>query len=272
MKNLPKNGIIFDIKKYAVHDGPGIRTTVFFKGCPLNCWWCHNPESQRLQREVHKHINRRKCLNLSYSETRDVFGREVTVEEVMGEIEKDLPFYEQSSGGVTFSGGEPLMQADFLHSLLMACKKRNIRAAVDTSGYVSWNVFKKINDKVDLFLYDLKLMNDELHQKYTGVSNRLIHENLKKLTKASIPIIIRIPLIPDITDTDDNLIQIGEFVSGLENIQQIDLLPYNPIGEDKYLRLNKVNKLGHLEVQTEQKIDHIRIKLASLDLKVEIGG
>jgi pyruvate formate lyase activating enzyme len=269
---MQKKGIIFDIKKYAVHDGSGIRTTVFFKGCPLNCWWCHNPESQRLQPEEYRKINRRRCLNLSYSETRDVFGREVSVDEVIHEIEKDLPFYDQSKGGVTFSGGDPLMQPDFLNSLLVECKLRNICTAVDTSGYVAWKIFDRIIDKVDLFLYDLKLMNDELHQKYTGVSNGLIHENLSKLTKGSVPIIIRIPLIPDITDTDENLIQIGEFVSGLENIQQIDLLPYNPIGEDKYLRLNKVNKLGYLEVQTDQKIDHIRIKLASFDLKVEIGG
>ena len=147
-------GIIFDIKKYALHDGPGIRTTVFLKGCPLNCWWCHNPEGQNPEPE-------RFLTNQTVNH--EIIGREVTVDEVIAEIEKDRIFYDESGGGATFSGGEPLMQPDFLKNLLTACQIRDISTVLDSCGYAAWEIIEKIKDKVDLFLYDLKMIDDKKH-------------------------------------------------------------------------------------------------------------
>ena len=236
-------GLIFDIKRYAIHDGPGIRTTVFFKGCPLSCLWCHNPESQKITPETILKINRRKCLNLSYSETKKVFGKEVSVDEVMAEVERDIVFYDQSGGGVTFSGGEPLMQFDFLKEMLVACKQKDIHTAVDTSGYVPFERIESIEPEVDLFLYDLKMMDSELHLKYTGSENHLIIKNLKMLDNRGIKTIIRFPIIPGITDTKKNVNEMMEFLKYFENINEIDLLPYHRFAEKKYLRLNLEYKM-----------------------------
>lgn len=269
---MPAKGIIFDLKKYAIHDGPGIRTTVFFKGCPLRCWWCHNPESQKLAAETIVTTNRRKCLNLSYSETKEVVGREVSVDEVMQEIEKDVLFYDQSGGGVTVSGGEPLVQPDFLDALLTECIRQNIHTAVDTSGFATWDVFERICDKVRLFLYDLKLMDDEEHKKYTNVSNKRILENLRELGKRRANVIARIPIIPGITDSDKNLLELAIFLSSLKSIKEVNLLPYNRLGEKKYKRLNKLNKAEHLQVQSSQRMNELKSKFDSFRLNVKIGG
>ncbi|MFX1514452.1 MAG: 4Fe-4S cluster-binding domain-containing protein, partial [Promethearchaeota archaeon] len=172
---MKAKGIIFDVKKYAIHDGPGIRTTVFFKGCPLRCWWCHNPEGQKegLETIIKTQIDK-NTLSDNQEET---IGREVSVVEVITEIEKDQLFYDESGGGVTFSGGEPLMQPAFLNALLDACKEKELTTTLDTCGYASWNILKKIKDKIDLFLYDIKIIDNKEHQKYTGVSNNQILSN-----------------------------------------------------------------------------------------------
>ncbi len=173
---MSNTGIIFDIKKYAIHDGPGIRTTIFFKGCSMVCQWCHNPESKNFGIEDFVVKDRVKK-----STKHKMVGYEISVDDVMKIVEKDRVFYDESNGGVTFSGGEPLLQINFLLELLKRCKKSNIHTVVDTSGAASWKDFEKIRNYVDLFLYDLKLIDDDLHQKYTGVSNKRAHKNIMKI-------------------------------------------------------------------------------------------
>jgi len=256
-------GFIFDIKKFALHDGPGIRTTVFLKGCPLRCWWCHNPESI-------KQISSNE--NGSCSESEISFIKKYSVNNVLEIIKKDLVFYDESGGGVTFSGGEPLVQIDFLEEILKVCKKEYITTTVDTCGYVSTESFKRIYKHTDLFLYDFKLLNNELHQKYTGVSNQLIKENLEFLNSAGAKIIVRIPLIPAISDTEENLSDISNYLLKLNCIERIDLLPYNKLSEDKYRRLNQSSKLGSLETQTHDKLNEIKRFVKSFGLNAELNG
>ncbi|MFO7890106.1 MAG: glycyl-radical enzyme activating protein, partial [bacterium] len=204
-------GTIFDIKKYSIHDGPGIRTTVFFKGCPLRCWWCQNPESQNTKPDIiPAGISKRK-FHIQYKKDKELIGMEMTAEEVMAEIRKDIIFYDESGGGVTFSGGEPLFQPDFLHQLLFKCKKEDIHTAVDTCGYASREVVERIIPLTDLFLFDLKLMDDQEHKKYTGVDFQPIKDNLIFLSNQNSVISIRIPVIPGITDTKVNLDKMIQF-------------------------------------------------------------
>ena len=181
-------GIIFDIKHYAIHDGPGIRTTVFLKGCAASCWWCHNPESQCLEIEKTARTNTFDGICV---EEEEIVGNLMTVEEVMHEIMKDKVFYDESGGGATFSGGEPLIQPDFLKAVLKHCRNRGIHTTLDTTGYASWETFKSIIPNVDLFLYDIKFVDDSQHQKYTGVSNASILYNLKNLVRHKKKIILR---------------------------------------------------------------------------------
>jgi pyruvate formate lyase activating enzyme len=258
-------GTIFDIKKFALHDGPGIRTTVFFKGCPLSCWWCHNPESQNMNPE-----------NLLKSEENletETVGRLVTVDEVMKEIMKDWIFYEESGeGGATFSGGEPLIQPRFLKSLLQSCVNNDIKTTVDTSGYTSWETIKDIKDLVDLFLYDIKLISDVNHFKYTGVSNKLILSNFLKLDEEGINTVIRFPIIPNITDTQDNIDQLLTLLDSLRTVDEIHLLPYHKIGNVKYKKLSRSYHLETLETPIKASITHLKELMVELGLKVKIGG
>ena len=176
---------------------------------------------------------------------------------MIAEIKKDTLFYDESNGGITFSGGEPLIKLDFLLALLQSCKESDIHTAVDTCGYAPLHDFQKIIHFVDLFLYDVKIWDEKLHQKYTGVSNRLIHDNLKYLSEGSCRIIIRIPLIPRIVDIEDNITKLIDFISGLKNIVQINLLPYNKIGESKYEKLGRPFLMGEIEIQTDEKIEQL---------------
>ena len=268
---LKETGMIFDIKHFAVHDGPGIRTTVFFKGCPLSCWWCHNPESINSQPEEIIAViptftgTGKKC-------GKDIIGREITVTEIMQEIMKDVIFFDESGGGVTFSGGETLIQPDFLLSLLKKCKEMNIHTCVDTSGHAPKQIFSKILNYVDLFLYDLKLINNDDHKKYTGVSNESLIQNLDYLCDSKKQIIIRIPIIPNITDTDENIQQIAEYISNLNYIQRVDILPFNQMGEDKYRRMEKPYLLNNVNPPSEERMFQIREKLELFGFKVKIGG
>ena len=269
---MQQTGIVFDIIKYSVHDGPGIRTTVFLKGCPLDCIWCHNPESKKREPETTTKITRNKVLKLSYSETKDVVGREVTDDEIMNEVLKDRMFYEQSGGGVTFSGGEPLMQLKFLKSLLMKCKEHDVHTAVDTSGYASKEAFESIIPFTDLFLFDLKIMDEEEHKKSTGVSNKLILRNLAFLSEAAKKIRIRIPLIPEITDTESNLEKIAGFLSGLKNISNVDLLPYNELSEGKNKKFSSKVKLVYLKMQSNESLNKIKKTFEPLGVEITIRG
>jgi len=259
-------GTIFDIKRYAIHDGPGIRTTVFFKGCPLNCQWCHNPESRSHDPEEFE------IIRTGGESRKETIGRIVSVDEVMDEIERDRVFYEESGGGATFSGGEPLEQIEFLRAVLHACKDRGISAAVDTSGHCPPEYFEKIDGLVDYYLYDLKLMDDARHREFVGVSNDLILANLRWLAENDATIHIRIPLIPGITDTDENLGAILSHLDTYEAIHEISLLPYNLLGEDKCARFTLPQPLGHLGVQGDSEIEAIRKKFTDRGYDVHIGG
>lgn len=297
-------GKIFNIQHFSIHDGPGIRTTVFFKGCPLNCWWCHNPESmesrnQLIYREMkcircgdciaacpagalsfdEQGVVRSdalctlcgRCAEVCPTEAMEMVGKGATVEEIMKEIEKDQVFYQESGGGVTFSGGEPLLQPSFLKSLLAACKSKGLHTAVDTSGYAAWETIESILDLVDLFLYDIKHLDEEKHKKYTGVSNRIILENLKKLALVHSHIWIRVPVIPGINDDDDHIREIGAFVRSL-NVENLFLLPYHNIAAHKYSRLGKPYLLDQLQPVPEEKMEELRQKLIPYGIKVKIGG
>jgi pyruvate formate lyase activating enzyme len=265
-------GIVFDIMKYAIHDGPGIRTTVFLKGCPLVCWWCQNPESQQLAPEKIPGIDGRKYSQLFYDKEKRTIGHMSTVDQVMAEVEKDMIFYDYSGGGVTFSGGEPLMQPDFLLALLKASKKKGIHTALDTSGYAPWAVFKRILPYVDLFLYDLKLMCNELHEKYTGVSNKIILRNLKKLRHHKASVVIRMPVIAGITDEVDNIRAIGSFIGGLKGVEELHLLPYNSLCKDKYQRIERDYALENLEPPSDAALRRIKKRFEGLGLHVKIRG
>ncbi len=251
-------GIIFDIKRFAIHDGSGIRTTIFFKGCPMHCWWCHNPEGQKKALEE---ISGQKTI-----------GRRVTVAEVMEEIEKDRIFYDESLGGVTFSGGEPLMQPHFLRCLLYECRRLDIHTSLDTSGYASRRIFNSLLDKADHFLYDLKLMDNDQHIKYTGVSNYWIKENLLTLSKKGKGVTLRFPVIPGITDSDQNINDISEFAASLRGIYEIDLLPFHPMAAGKYRRFNQENRLAGVLPPTGERMEEIKEKFQHHGFKVKIGG
>lgn len=298
-------GLIFDIKKFSIHDGPGIRTTVFFKGCPLSCWWCHNPESQSSRREMMFRerrcircgacqavcaqgaismdgdvvsTDREKCtlcgacVEACYAEAREIVGREVTVAEVMAEIEQDVAFYDESGGGVTFSGGEPLLQRNFLLALLRACREKEIHTAVDTCGFATWETLDSLREHVDLFLYDLKSMDDARHLKSTGVSNELILGNLHRLSTLGHDIILRVPVIPGINDDDENIRQTGAFAATLSYLNRLDVLPYHRAGTEKYHRLNKVYELPEARPPSDERMAKIVRILRGFGLQIKIGG
>lgn len=229
-------GLIFDIRSFSVHDGPGIRQTVFLKGCPLRCLWCHNPESQENTTETM--TSYKKLGGQTFTRTEEV-GRLMSVEEVMQSIEKDVLFFEESGGGVTLSGGEPLMQPEFSAALLGGCRKSGIHTALDTCGFAEPDIIEMVLPYTDLFLYDLKLADDEAHIQYTGVSNRPVLKNLKKISASGKPIFIRIPLIPGVTDTEENLSGLKHIIEQTQGIRRIDLLPYHAIAKSKYERMGK---------------------------------
>jgi pyruvate formate lyase activating enzyme len=268
-------GLIFDIRRFTVHDGPGIRTTVFFKGCPLNCWWCHNPESHSCHPEESL-----KTLNLDGKKfsLKEMIGKWMSVDEVMSELRMDRIFYAESSGGVTFSGGEPLMQPEFLLELLKECKANSLHTTLDTSGYADQEIIEKMYSRTDLFLYDLKLMDDTDHIRYTGVSNKPILENLKYLIFQGKQIIIRIPVIPGITDTLKNIQEIKEFLSNLMKERRstsplkISLLPYHSIAKNKYARFHIDNKMKHLKDLTKESLIPIKKEFEAEGFQVKIGS
>jgi pyruvate formate lyase activating enzyme len=267
MKNV---GLIFDIKRYSLHDGPGIRTTIFLSGCPLACWWCQNPEGQKL--DLDEAMKIRGKSKSSFSTTKDLIGREASVEEIMAEIERDRIFYDESGGGVTFSGGEPLVQHEFLDGLLDSCLHLRIGTAIETCGYASWEVVRKVKDKIDLFLYDLKLMDSKEHERYTGASNKLVLSNLEKLDGEGKNIIIRFPIIPGITDRSGNIHQMTKYLKNLTSVKEIDLLPFNKLGKGKYEKLNRINLLKDLEPPSPEMLSGLAQRFKAQGLKVKIGG
>lgn len=300
-----ETGIIFDIKRYALHDGPGIRTTVFLKGCPLNCLWCHNPEGIGTSPQI---LYRKKrciacgecllvcpeealslssdmvvtdrtlcrsngaCAEICPAEARELVGKTVSSEEILDTVKKDLPFYSQSNGGVTFSGGEPLMQPDFLFECLKMCGQEGIHRAVDTTGYAELEIIKQIALETDLFLYDLKFMDSEKHRHFTGVSNQLILANLKYLARSGARIILRFPLIPGVNDDTENIDLVGMYLRVLPEIETVHILPYHGHQENKYVRLDVEYKAKDISLPTPEDLSRTKKRLESFGLNVDIGG
>ncbi len=302
---LQITGFVFDIKKYAIHDGPGIRTTVFFKGCPLQCQWCQNPESWKREPELGFRTGRcvrcgqcaevctrqaitftedqsstdankcnlcGECVDACMAGAREIIGRQMTVGQVMTEVEKDVVFYDQSGGGVTFSGGEPLMQPEFLLALLNQCQTQGIHTAVDTSCCAEPQILERVGEKTNLFLCDLKHMDSDIHKRFTGVENNLILDNIKRLSEAGKEIIIRIPVIPGFNDDQTNIEATGKFAASLPGVSGIDILPYNRGGREKSARLSAGFKLMQTETPDEEKMNSIAKSLNNYGFEVKIDG
>ena len=299
-------GLIFDIKRYAVHDGPGIRTTVFLKGCPLSCWWCHNPESMLPKPELVLFENRcigcdacfnacrqnahqklpdgarvhqreacdlcGECVEVCYAEALVMESRKVTVEEVIGELRKDIPFYENSGGGITLSGGEPTIQHAFTLALLRLCKAEGLHTTLDTSGYTPWRIFEKLLPYTDLVLYDVKHIDDSKHKIYTGVSNRRILENLKQIGEYGVPIVIRMPIIPGINDAKEDIVRTAQFLIGVRCITRVELLPYHRLGESKYARLGREFRLHGIESPGTNQMNDVAEWVRDFGLEVHVGS
>lgn len=299
------NGLIFDLRRFSIHDGPGIRTTVFFKGCPLNCAWCHNPESQSFAPELMLLPNRcvdcgacaatcphgaiwkmgdhwvtdrgicrvcGDCVAVCYADGRQIVGREYSLDELMETIMSDEAFYAQSGGGVTFSGGEPLAQPEALKALLQACKARGYHNALDTCGHAPWSAFEEVLPLLDLVLYDLKLLDPEKHRQYTGVSNELILENLEKLAKTGKELWLRIPIIPGVNDSPDDLAASAAFIRGLDGNPRVFILPYHDVASSKYPNIGADQRLGKIAPADQEAMDRAAAYFLERGLPVQQGG
>jgi pyruvate formate lyase activating enzyme len=300
-------GVIFNVQHYSIHDGPGIRTTVFMKGCALRCLWCQNPESQSTRPELffdseqckgcgtcvqacpegaielydgRSWTNRKlcmgagKCAEVCPHEARNVMGRYVTSEEIFKQVAGDAIFYQRSGGGVTLSGGDPLAQPRFAKSLLKLCKDASIHTALDTCGYAPWDTVRQVLDYVDLVLYDFKHMDPVEHEKCTGVSNDLILDNARKIHhELSIPILARVPIIPGYNDSVENIEATARFIATeLGNSIKVHLLPYHRLGETKYERLEKPGKSVSIEPPSEERMLGLKKIVESVGLTAYIGG
>ena len=258
-------GTIFNIQRFCVNDGPGIRTTVFLKGCPLSCVWCHNPESQRFEPEILFYkdkctgCGRCKCVTAAdrdfvcFNGAKEICGKTVSANEVTAEVLKDKPFYKNSGGGVTLSGGEPLAQYDFSLELLKKAKENGIHTAIETCGYAEKPKILEIAKYVDLFLFDCKETDQELHKEYTGFDNKIILDNLKALSDAGSKIILRCPIIPGFNDRAEHFKGISETAEKFIGIEHIEIEPFHPLGESKYSALGR--EVADIPVPSGKTVD-----------------
>jgi pyruvate formate lyase activating enzyme len=312
LKDLAKNlktaaikRLVLSITRMTIHNGPGIRTLILFKGCPLHCLWCSTPEAQKDEAEIAFHpdrcnhckqcvlvcpanainltgetvsINRTVCVNcgqcvrVCYTEAIKLLGQEMTIEELLTEIKKDAVIYKHSHGGVTISGGEPLLNPKFTQGLLRVLKKESISAGVDTCGHVPWADIEKVLPYVDFFLWDIKHMDSEEHRKFTGVSNNLILSNVLSVSKRNIPLYIRVPVIPGYNDSEENIKAICEFVRGLTSVVSIDLLPLHHLGKARYNSLNLTYPIADIPLIPDNVLHNIKRLVESYQLNCNIVG
>jgi pyruvate formate lyase activating enzyme len=302
----PPTGTLFDIRRFSIHDGPGIRTTVFFKGCPLRCAWCHNPESQRAGLQLLLRPSRciqcgacqaacpqqaigqpqtdclpmdreacqvcGACVEACLSDARQLVGRRYGVEEVMAVVRRDRVFYEQSDGGVTFSGGEPLAQPRFLLALLQAARAAGFHTAVDTCGEAPWAAFAGLLPYTDLFLYDVKLLDHQRHQQWTGRPNQRILDNLRRLSAAGVRLVLRIPLVPGVNDDEATLQGLARLASELPGVQRVDLLPFHNSAGPKYSGLGQPSPLDGVPALPLERLHSLSACFAPYSVPVQIGG
>ena len=296
---------VFKIERYSLHNGPGIRTTLFLKGCPLRCQWCGNPESQRGADDImynsdlclpgcreciaacpieaiHKELSDPiiiarerchvcgQCARVCPTGALSHIGLEISVEDAFRELCRDLPFYNTSDGGITISGGEPLQQPDFVLELLKKCKEHHIHTVLDTCGYGQWSDFANILAYTDVVFYDLKLVDPDKHKQYTGVSNELILKNLRQLARdRGSSLVIRVPLIPGINDSQTDIEKLCHFLGAI-SLQRVDILPYHRLGKDKYRMLERTYPLENLEVPTKAQVDSLRLCLMTKGAEVKV--
>jgi len=264
-------GLITNVQRFSIHDGPGIRTTVFFKGCPLRCFWCHNPETLRMRPEVqlfpdrcigcgvclercehgaHVQVNGQRqfrrdlcqacgrCVETCYAEALVMAGRWWTPEELVAELLRDQPFYEQSGGGITLSGGEPLLQQPFSLRVLQMCRQAGLHTAIETAAFCRWESLAELLPWLDLVIMDVKLMDDAQHRAVTGVSNRRILENARRLAETDAPLIVRTPVIPTVNDTPHAICAVATFLRDFPNLLYYELMPFHRLAEGKYRSLD----------------------------------
>lgn len=282
MVNL-NTATIFNIQRYSLHDGGGVRTVIFFKGCPFTCPWCSNPESQSFQKEVmRKEVLCIKCSSSSaFKCTRspencptgalETIGIEYTVQKVINEVKKDLVFYETTEGGVTLSGGEALCQGEFCIELLKELKKLGINTAIETTGVANWDTLDKITELLDTVLWDFKIMNKEESEQILNLDVELMKYNFKKIMDKNVKVIPRIPLIPGYTAREENMKQIIEYLCNF-NINEVHILPFHQYGSSKYKALGREYKLDYLKLLSDKEIDNIIYLFNVRGIKTVLGG
>ena len=258
---LDIKGRIFDIQKYSIHDGPGIRTIVFLKGCPLRCKWCCNPEGQKF--EIH---------DMNFAGKKKIVGQDVTVREILEEVKKDMPYYMRSGGGLTLSGGECLGQPEFAVALLAAAKSVGISTAIETTGFAKWEIIQHYLKVTDHVLMDIKNIDNEKHMHFCGQSNELILENARKIAENHKDLTIRVPVIPTFNDTETEISAIAEFAKTLPGVTKLHLLPYHRLGKDKYDGLGREYELEGLDLIPNEKMEKLLNVAKKSGLNCQIGG
>ena len=258
---LNTKGRIFNVQRFSIHDGPGVRTIVFLKGCPLRCRWCCNPESQEWDIESITTAGKTKTV-----------GEDVTVEEIMAEVEKDRIYYRRSGGGMTLSGGECLWQPDFSEALLKTAKESGINTAIETTGYAEPETVRRVIANVDTVLMDIKHTDGVKHKEFTTRDNALILDNARLIAKEASELIIRTPVVPTFNDTEGEIAAIADFALSLGTVKELHLLPYHRIGSDKYKGLGRTYTMSHIEVPTKEKMQALKEVAESRGIKVQIGG